>query len=311
MARIVISEFMDSQAVATLAQHHTVVHDTGLVDDRQALTAALEAADALIVRNRTQVNDVLLQHAPRLRVVGRLGVGLDNIDLEACRQRDIQVKPAQGGNAISVAEYVITGALVLRRGAYTENEAMLAGQWPRQALMGREVFGATMGLVGFGAIAREVAHRASALGMNVLAYDPHVSESDSGWALATRFNDLTAMLASSDVVSLHVPLTSSTYHLINADLLAKMKTGAVLINAARGGVVDESALARSLANGCLKGAMLDVFEHEPLPAGSHFEGVPNLILTPHIAGVTEESNARISRITADHVMEVLASEEGA
>lgn len=169
--------------------------------------------------------------------------------------------------------------------------------------------GSTLGLVGFGAIARETARRARALDMKVAAFDPHLASDAPEWAGVTRHESLDALIASSDVISLHVPLTEATHHLIDAAALSRMKADAVLINASRGGTVDEEALAEVLRQGRLAGAMLDVFEQEPLPAGSALEGVPNLILTPHIAGVTHESNARISQMTADAVREVLEQEE--
>lgn len=305
MLKIVVTEFMDEQVVDRLRQRFNVVFDTGLVEDRQALLEAMEDADGVIVRNRTQVDGELLDVAPRLKVVGRLGVGLDNIDVDECGARGVAVKPAHGGNGSSVAEYVITGALMLRRNAYFSRRLMLAGQWPRQELIGREISGSVLGLVGFGAIARETARRAQALDMQVVAYDPHLPEAAPEWDGVMRCETLESLLERADVVSLHVPLNEATRHLIDAGSLALMKSDAVLINAARGGVIDEQALATALADHRLAGAMLDVFEQEPLERGSCLDGVPNLILTPHIAGVTEESNARISQITADNVTAVL------
>jgi (S)-sulfolactate dehydrogenase len=305
MSDIVISEFMDEAAVEALGQDYTVLFDPTLVEDRERLLAQGGGVQALIVRNRTRVDEALLVCFPDLQVVGRLGVGLDNIDLEACAARGVEVKPAFGGNGSSVAEYVIGGALMLRRGAYFSSAAMMAGEWPRQTLIGREVAGSTLGLVGFGAIARETARRALALDMRVMAFDPHLPAEDSAWAEVERRDSLASLLADADVISLHVPLTEATHHLINAERLRGVKPRALLINAARGGIVDEAALAEALREGRLAGAMLDVFEQEPLPAGPVFEGVPNLILTPHIAGVTEESNARISQMTADNVRNVL------
>lgn len=312
MAKIVISEFMDEAAVDHLKDRFEVVYDTTLVDHRESLLEALADADGIIVRNRTQVDEALLSAAPGLRVVGRLGVGLDNIDMEACKARNVEVKPAHGGNGSSVAEYVLTGILLLRRQAYFSSQAMLAGDWPRQALIGREVSGCDLGLVGFGAIARETARRALALDMQVVAFDPHLPAEAPEWAGVERHASLESLLAVSDAVSLHVPLTDETHHLMDKAALNSMKHNAVLVNAARGGIVDEAALAAALREGRLAGALLDVFEQEPLPSGSVLEGVPNLVLTPHIAGVTEESNARISQMTADNVRGVLdATEVGA
>lgn len=301
--KIVISEFMDEAAIAGELGAFETLYDPGLVDRPDALAAALGDAGALIVRNRTQVRGALLEAAPRLRAVGRLGVGLDNIDVAACGQRGIAVFPATGANDVAVAEYVITAAMLLLRGAYGATDAVAAGAWPRERLMGREIFGKRLGLVGFGAIARETAVRAAALGMTLAACDPHLPADDAAWRPAygpvARLS-LEELLATSDVVSLHVPLTPETRDLIGAGALARMRADAILINAARGGVVDEAAVAAALRAKQLGGAALDVFVREPVDAaaGETFHGVPNLILTPHVAGVTRESNVRVSAVTA-------------
>ena len=308
MAEIVVSEFMDAPAVAGLAADHQVLFEPGLVDQPKRLLEALADCRALIVRNRTQVRGELLAAAPRLEVVGRLGVGLDNIDVAACRARGIEVFPASGANDLSVAEYVLTAALMLLRGAWLAQAEMIAGGWPRGRLMGRELAGKTMGLVGLGSIARNVATRAAALGMRLAAYDPYVPAENPIWNEVERL-ELEPLLMAADVLSLHVPLTSQTHHLIDAKALAMMKSDAVLINAARGGVVDEAALALALRAGRLGGAALDVFETEPLTAevGAVFAGLANLLLTPHIAGVTVESNVRVSDLVADKVRRALAA----
>jgi (S)-sulfolactate dehydrogenase len=206
-----------------------------------------------------------------------------------------------------VAEYVISGILMLMRSrAYFATNEVIAGDWPRTRLMGREVEGKTLGLVGFGAIGRDVAARAIALGMRVIANDPFIERDDKIWVKAgVSPCDLQYLLRQSDVVSIHTPLTDQTRNLIDGAALRTLKSGAMLINTARGGVVDERALVELLESGALGGAMLDVFETEPLPADSRFKGVPNLILTPHIAGVTEESNARVSAMVATGVRRVL------
>lgn len=305
MARpdVVITEFMDESAVEALRAQYDVLYDATLVDRQADLLATLVGARALIVRNRTQVNTALLEAAPGLVVVGRLGVGLDNIDLPACRARHIEVIPATGANALAVAEYVIATAMVLLRGAYLSSAEVAAGTWPRPRLSGgREIGGKTLGLVGFGGIGRLTARLAQALGMHVLAHDPLVAPDDALWArhdVAPR--DIDALLAEADVVSLHVPLTDATRGLMDPARIARMKPGAVLINTARGGIVNEPALADALREGRLAGAALDVFDREPLPAGSPLAGTPNLILTPHIGGVTRESNTRVSTLIAQKV----------
>lgn len=298
---------MDEAAVDDLRGGFDVLHDAGLAERSGDLKAALAGARALIVRNRTQVTDDVLAAGPHLVAVGRLGVGLDNIDLAACEARGVQVLPATGANNQAVAEYVIAAALMLLRAAYHAGREMQAGAWPRQALMGREVAGKTLGLVGFGGIARQVAVRADALGMEIAAFDPFVAADDPAWADVARHESLESLLAAADVVSLHVPLSEGTRDLIDAAALQHMRPGAVLINTARGGVVDEAALADSLRTGHLGGAALDVFAEEPLTAAAAgvFAGIANLILTPHIAGVTVEANVRVSALTARQVRAAL------
>ena len=308
MARIVITEFMDERAVAQLRAKHDVLYDPKLVDDGPRLLSEAANADVIVVRNRTQVRGALLAALQRCKVVGRLGVGLDNIDVPACEQRGMQVIPATGANALSVAEYVVGTAMLLLRGAYQSSAAVADGQWPRNALSnGREIAGKTLGLVGFGSIGQLTAKLGRGLGMQVVAFDAlmdadHPAFADSG----VRCGGLEEVIAMSDVVSLHVPLVDSTRGLFNAGRIAAMKKGAVLINTARGGIVDEGALAASLKAGHLGGAAIDVFDVEPLPVAPHFQGCPNLVLTPHIAGVSAESNERVSFLIAAKVLEALA-----
>jgi (S)-sulfolactate dehydrogenase len=305
--RIVISEFMDAPAVERLAARFDVDYRPKLVDDAAALAAALPGADAWIVRNRTQVRGELLAAAARLRVVGRLGVGLDNIDVMACESRGIEVIPASGANAESVAEYVVAVALILLRGAYFSTRAVGAGTWPRQTLsQGREAAGKVIGIVGFGSIGRLTARKAAALGMKVVGYDPLVASADPAWGL-TRTDPLPLddLLARSDVVSLHLPLNDATRGLLGAARLALMKREAILVNTARGGIIDEGALAAMLKEGRLGGAAIDVFEAEPLAAGSPLADAPRVLLTPHIAGVTLEANERVSAFIADRVAQAL------
>lgn len=305
--KIVISEFMDGLAVRDLSADYNVVYGTDLVDQPDRLFFELADADALIVRNRTQVCCDLLSAAPKLKAVGRLGVGLDNIDLEACKARKISVLPATGANDLSVAEYVLTTAFILLRGTYLEQSQMIAGEWPRQAMCGREASGKILGLVGFGSIARETAKRAGALGMLVAATDPFVQASDPIWSGVERHANLDSLLGVADVLSLHVPLTDQTHNMIDNTAMSKMKAGGIIINAARGGVVNEEALVAQMKSGHISGAALDVFAAEPLKTedGARFSGVSNLILTPHIAGVTTESNARVSALTARNIRNAL------
>lgn len=302
MPDIVICEFMDDGIARDVLDGFELKYDPTLVDDRERLLEALVDARAIVVRNRTQVDGELLERAPSLIVVGRLGVGLDNIDLGACKKRGVAVCPATGANDIAVAEYAVSAMLMLLRGAWQAGDRMVSGDWPRTEMIGREASGKQLGLIGFGSIARNVASRAAALGMSVATSDPYVAKDDPALT-DVQLLDIEALAKSSDVISVHVPLTDETRHLVDGSFLKRMRKGSVLINTARGGVVDDNAVVAALRSGHLGGAALDVFETEPLDAdaGRLFAGVPNLLLTPHIAGITDEANQRVSRVTAENV----------
>ncbi|MDB2407552.1 hydroxyacid dehydrogenase [Jannaschia sp.] len=292
---ILITEFMDETWVDWLRVRGAVTYEPDLPDRPDDLARLAQGAKALIVRNRTQVGGDVLKAG--FTCVGRLGVGLDNIDLKGCDARGIAVFPAIGANTLSVAEYVVTTAAMLLRGAYALRPAMEAGDWPRaQAGQGREIAGKTLGLIGYGEIARATGRLGRAMGMEVMAADPFAADFEGA-----RGASLAEVLGQADVVSLHVPLTDGTRHLIDAAALAAMKPGTILVNAARGGVVDEAAVCDALRSGHLGGAALDTFAVEPLGARHSFAGVPNLVLTPHIGGVTQEANTRVSEMTARRV----------
>jgi (S)-sulfolactate dehydrogenase len=263
----------------------------------------MQNIDALIVRNLTQVNEEILLASPNLKVVGRLGVGLENIELPACAKRNIKVIPATGANAESVAEYVVGAAVALTRGFIPATISTLKGEWPRPRFSGyHEFLGQTLGIVGFGSIGRVVAKKAHAFGLNCVAYDPMLSgDAVNLDGFSVPLLQLTELLSKSNAVSLHLPYLPETKNLFNATTLDQMKEGACLINTARGGIVDELALVERLRSGRIGGAAMDVFSAEPAKDLSHFAGIENLILTPHIAGVTHESNERVSQMIADEV----------
>ena len=303
MSVIFISEFISRQALETLKQVHQVLYEPESYADQAKLASGLINADAWIVRNLTKVSADLVQGAKQLKVVGRLGVGLENIDLPACAQANIKVIPATGANADSVAEYVLGTSMALMRAYAPASIETLSGAWPRPKYSQcHEIAGNTLGIVGFGSIGRVVAQKALALGLHCIAYDPMLN--DKQVALQSGAVDLyplAEILAKSQIVSLHLPLLPETKGLFSATLLDTMQAGAYLINTARGGIVDELALAKRLRSGRLGGAALDVFTSEPAKDLAHFNDVPNLILTPHIAGVTEESNERVSNMIAREV----------
>lgn len=310
MTKLVVSEFLPEPHLERLRRRFVVVYDPDLYADRGRLLSEMGNAAAIFIRNRTRIDNELLASAPELRVVGRLGVGLDNIDLGGCAAAGVTVIPAVGANAVSVAEYVLGAILVLLRGVYDMTPSMVAGEWPRQGhAFGHELLGKTLGLIGLGSIARQVAVRAAAFGMGIVAFDPFLPDDDAAWGTVGKVS-LETLLATSDVISLHVPLGEGTRNLIDAAALTLMKPTAVLVNTSRGGIVDETALAAALREGSIAGAALDVFSAEPLgpePAAT-FADVPNLLLTPHLAGNTEEAVDRVAAMIVAAVEEALAKD---
>jgi D-3-phosphoglycerate dehydrogenase len=268
------------------------------------LVAELADADGLVVRSATKVTDELLTHAPRVRVVGRAGVGVDNIDLEAATHRGVVVMNTPGGNSTSVAEHALALMLALARSVPQLNAALHAGRWEKSGAAGAELRGKTLGLVGLGRVGAEVAQRARAFEMRVLAHDPYLSpERAAEWEV--QLVPLAELLAQSDFISLHTGLSDATRGMINAQTIAQMKRGARVINTARGELIDEAALAEGLKSGQLAGAGLDVFAVEP-PGDSPLMAMPNVIATPHVAGSTTEAQEEVGVQIAQQVRDFLA-----
>jgi D-3-phosphoglycerate dehydrogenase len=299
--KIVVAEKISPSAIEALREPHwnLVTHEQ--VDGK--LASHLEAADALIVRSAVKVDAALLEHARRLRVIGRAGVGVDNIDLDAATRKGIAVMNTPGANAVAVAEHTLGLMLALARHLCRANELTKAGKWEKKSLQGTELRGKTLGIVGLGRIGMEVARRAKAFGMTVIAHDPFVSTvvaKEQGIALAT----LDQVYAAADYISLHVGVTPQTAGMINADALARMRRGVRLVNCARGELLDEAALAQALKQGQVAAAALDVFAPEP-PKDSPLLGMENVIVTPHIGGSTFESQEAVGYQIALQVKEYL------
>lgn len=299
--KVIVADKISERGVELLRQQA----DWNIVSTtKETLNAEIADADALIVRSATKVTADLLDKAPRLRAVGRAGVGVDNIDLDAATTRGVLVMSTPGGNAVSVAEHTFALLLSLARQVPRLDKAMHEGRWEKSSAAGTELRGKTLGLIGLGRIGSEVALRADAFDMRVLGYDPYISEA-AAKEIQVELAPLEKLLAESDFVSLHTALSPATQNLINAKTIALMKQGARLVNAARGELVDEAALAEALKNGKLAGAALDVFAQEP-PKNSPLIGLPNVIATPHVAGSTAEAQEEVGTQVAVQIKDYLA-----
>ena len=299
--KVVVAEKISSSAVDLLREPRWIIVTSDQLEGKLALQ--LETADALIVRSAVQVNAELLEHAHKLRVIGRAGVGVDNIDLDAATRKGIAVMNTPGANAIAVAEHTLALMLAMARHIGRANELMHAGKWEKKSLQGTELRGKTVGIVGLGRVGMEVARRARVFGMEVVAHDPFVSTAvakEQGIHMAK----LEEVYAAADYLSLHVGLTPQTTGMINAESIKKMKQGVRLVNCARGELIDEAALAQGLKQGRVAGAALDVFTEEPLK-NSPLTAIENVILTPHIAGSTFEAQEAVGYQIAHQVKEYL------
>ena len=300
--KIVLAEKVSPATLAVFAAEpgwEVLTHDQ-LPD---GLPAALADADALVVRSAVQVDDALMEHAAKLRVVGRAGVGVDNIDADAATRRGIVVMNTPGANAVAVAELTIGLMLALARKVPAANSSMHAGRWEKKSLQGSELRGKTLGILGLGRIGLEVARRAKGFGLEILGSDPFVSAAvarENGIKLVT----LDELIAGSDYLTLHVGLTPQTTGVINAKSIAKMKKGVRIVNCARGELIEDAALAAALKSGQVAGAALDVFAQEPLKDSAYFE-LDNVILTPHIAGSTGEAQEAVGIQIARQVRDYL------
>ena len=266
----------------------------------------LAEADALLVRSAVQVNADVLAKAPRLRVVGRAGVGVDNVDLDAATKAGVLVMNTPGGNAISVAEHTVALMLAMARRIPQASQSTKGGKWEKKKLMGNELRGKTLGIVGLGSIGRETVKRARAFEMRILAHDPYVTPAIAG-DLGIELVEMPALLAASDYITLHVALTPETERFISREAFAQMKQGVRIVNCARGELIDDEALAEAMASGKVAGAALDVFRKEPPAADYPLFQQEGVIATPHIGGSTEEAQEIVGVRIAEQVVEYLKS----
>lgn len=275
-----------------------------IVSNPKEYAQHLADADALLVRSAVQVNRAVLEKAPRLRVIGRAGVGVDNVDLDAATEAGVLVMNTPGGNAISVAEHTLALMLAMARHIPQANASTRAGKWEKKKFMGNELRGKTLGIVGLGSIGREVVKRARAFEMRIVTHDPYVT-SKIAHDLGAELMDLSALYAVSDYITLHVAATPETQGMLCREAFAKMKQGVRIVNCARGELVDEAALAEALASGKVADAAVDVFATEPVPAGYALLASESVLATPHIGGSTEEAQEIVGVRIAEQVVEYL------
>ncbi len=295
---VLIAEQLAQSALDVLGTEVEIRHVDGA--DRGALLPALKDADAVLIRSATRIDAQALASAPQLKVVARAGIGLDNVDVPAATAKGVLVVNAPQSNIVTAAEHAIALLLSVARKVPAADASLRAGQWKRSAFTGVEIADKTVGVVGLGRIGQLFAARIAAFGTTVIAYDPYLQPARAA-ALGVRLVDLPTLLATADIISIHLPRTPETLGLIGAAELATVKPGVIIVNAARGGLVDEQALADALADGRVAGAGLDVYVAEPLAADSPLRDAPNTVLTPHLGASTTEAQDKAGTAVARSV----------
>jgi D-3-phosphoglycerate dehydrogenase len=301
--KILVAEPLAKQGLEILRAHHEVDEKIGLTPEE--LAAIIGDYDALLVRSQVKVTAEILAHATRMVVIGRAGVGVDNVDLEAATKAGIVVVNAPTGNTVSAAEQTITLMLALAHKTAAADASMRRGEWKRSSFTGVELRGRTLGIIGLGKIGQAVADRAHGLEMNVIGYDPFVTAEQAALHGVT-LTEVDKILETADVITVHVPLNKATRGIVNADNIGKLKPGVMLINVARGGVYDEAAVAQALKDGKIAGAAIDVYETEPPAADNPLFSAPNTVLTPHLGALTAEAQLRVAEEACEQVIDVLA-----
>ena len=295
MTKILITEFINQESLDNLNKKFDVKYDEKLWENSKKLEEIIKDYDGLIVRNKTMVNLNILENANSLKFIGRLGVGLDNIDTENCKIKNIHVQPATGMNANSVAEYVLSSSMSLIKKIPMFHAGTIKGEWPRTKIKSAEINQKCLGVIGFGTIGRKVAEYALKNKLTVLAYDPYLTELNEK-EIKVKLSNLQEIFEKSDIISLHLPLTEETKNLINKSTFLQMKNKPIIINTSRGSIVNENDLIDAYHNDLISGFAIDVFENEPIKSEFYkkISSEMNCILTPHISGVTTESNIRVS-----------------
>ena len=300
MTKILITEFIDSQSLQNINKKFDVIYKKDAWQNKDFLEKEIQKFDGIIVRNKTSLDKNILINASNLKFIGRLGVGLDNIDTEYCKKNNIIVQPATGMNSDSVAEYVVNSSLTLLKKTQIINELTLQGKWPRTSIVTKELKGKILGLIGFGDISKKVLKLVNVFDVTCIAYDPFITlkQMEADNVKKVSFDEI---LNLADIISIHVPLNNDTKYLFDRQAFIKMKKQPIIINSSRGGVINEIDLIDAYRNKYISGFALDVFENEPVNETfyKNISNDMNCILTPHIAGVTEESNVRVSNFIID------------
>ena len=300
MIKILITEFIDSQSLQNINKKFDVIYKKDAWQNKDFLEKEIQKFDGVIVRNKTSLDKNILINASNLKFIGRLGVGLDNIDTEYCKKNNIIVQPATGMNSDSVAEYVVNSSLTLLKKSQIINEQTLQGKWPRTSIVTKELKGKTLGLIGFGDISKKVLKLINVFDVACIAYDPFINskQMEVDNIKKVSFDEI---LNLADIISIHVPLNNETKYLFDRQAFIKMKKQPIIINSSRGGIINEKDLIDAYRNKYLSGFALDVFENEPINETfyKNISNDMNCILTPHIAGVTAESNVRVSNFIID------------
>ncbi len=303
MPKVLVSDPIDQAGIDILSQVAQVDVNTGL--SAAELVAIIPDYDALMIRSGTQVTKEIIEAGNLLKIIGRAGVGVDNVDVPAATRKGIVVVNSPEGNTIAAAEHAIAMMLSMSRHIPEANASVKSGKWERNRFIGVEVYKKTLGIVGLGKIGSHFAAAAKAMGMKLLAYDPFIS-AERAEQLGCRLVELELLMRESDYITLHIPKTPETKHLINAEVLSKMKPTARIINCARGGIIDEAALAEAIKSGKIAGAAIDVYEHEPLEADSPLRSVgQNIVLTPHLGASTAEAQVNVAIDVAEQIRDVL------
>ena len=296
MFRVLVSDKIAKEGLAPLLESGQVEVVEQNVND----APDLDTYDALLVRSATKVTEDVMNRMPKLKIIGRAGVGVDNIDVAAATRRGIIVVNAPDGNTIATAEHTFALMLAMVRKLCLANASMRRGEWNRSAFMGSELYGKTLGIIGFGRIGQEVAKRARAFEMNVLAYSRSLTPERAA-QVGAKASSLEEILATADIITVHTPVTPETKGLLGEENLKKTKPGVMIINAARGGIVDEEALKRLLDSGHLAAAALDVYTQEP-PADFQLMQMEQVTATPHIAASTKEAQLKVAHLVAEEVL---------